>query len=176
MKLLKIGSNIYLVISLGDDDIKTKAILFALFLLWILVIFYNSSQTAINSNEISFKIVRYIAKEYEKLGFDSITKSQFMKLNIIVRKLAHGFQFCILAIISNLLMTYLNVKKENIIFYTLFLVIVFAVGDEVHQLFVDGRTPSAIDVIIDFTGGVVGVILINALDRRVSKNVLSRRY
>lgn len=176
MKLLKVNGNIYLIVKSGDDDIRKKVILFALFLLWILVIFYNSSQTAINSNEISFKIVRYIAKGYEKLGFEPITTAQFMKINVIVRKLAHGFQFCILAIILNTFITYLNVKRENIIFYTLLLVIAFAIGDELHQLFVDGRTPSAIDVVIDFIGGVVGVILINVLHKGISRRVLSRRY
>lgn len=99
-----------------------------------------------------------------------------MKLNVIIRKLAHGFQFCILAIILNTFIAYLNVRRENIIFYTLLLVIVFAIGDEVHQLFVDGRTPSAIDVIIDFIGGVVGVILINVLNKGISRRVLEKRY
>lgn len=154
---------------------KKKSILLLIFLLWILFIFFNSNQTGVNSNAISYKIVRVITTGFEKIGFDPITREGFLKLNIIIRKLAHGFQFFIFAIVLRFLLEYVNIKKENIIFYTLLGVIFFAAFDEFHQLFVSGRTPSVIDVIIDFTGGVVGVVLINVLNnlRKIKITLIS---
>lgn len=148
----------------GDDYIKKKSVLLIIFILWILIIFINSSQTGANSNAISYKIVRGIARGFEGIGFEPITALQIRKLNLIIRKVAHGFQFFVFAIVLRFLLEHLNIKRENIVFYTLLSVIFFAVGDEFHQLFVSGRTPSVIDVIIDFAGGVVGVVLISVLN------------
>jgi VanZ family protein len=154
---------------------KKKSILLLIFLLWISFIFFNSSQTAANSNAISYKVVKVIAAGFERIGFEPITREGFLKLNIIIRKLAHGFQFFIFAIVLRFLLEYVNIKKENIIFYTLLGVIFFAAFDEFHQLFVSGRSPSVIDVIIDFTGGVVGVVLINVLNnlRKIKITLIS---
>lgn len=148
----------------GDDYIKKKSVLLIIFILWILIIFINSSQTGANSNAISYKIVRGIARGFKGIGFEPITALQIRKLNLIIRKVAHGFQFFVFAIVLRFLLEHLNIKRENIVFYTLLSVIFFAVGDEFHQLFVSGRTPSVIDVIIDFAGGVVGVVLISVLN------------
>lgn len=154
---------------------KKKSIFLLIFLLWILFIFFNSSQTGANSNAVSYKIVGVISTGFEKIGFEPITMEGFLKLNIIIRKLAHGFQFFVLAIVLIFLLEHLEVKKENIVFYTLIAIIFFAVFDECHQLFVSGRTPSVIDVIIDFTGGVVGVIMINGLNdlRKIKTTLIS---
>lgn len=147
----------------GDDYIKKKSVLLIIFILWILIIFINSSQTGVNSNAISYKIVRAIARGFEGIGFEPITAIQIKKLNLIIRKVAHGFQFFVFAIVLRFLFEHLNIKRENIVFCTLLSVIFFAVGDEFHQLFVSGRTPSVIDVIIDFLGGVFGVISVSIL-------------
>lgn len=146
-----------------------------IFLAWILFIFFNSSQTGVNSNAMSFKVVRSVARGVESIGFEPITAAQITKLNLVIRKAAHGFQFCVFAIILSFLLQHLSIKKENIVFYTLLGVIFFAAFDESHQLFVSGRTPSVVDVIIDFTGGVVGIILINALNnlRKIKTTLIS---
>lgn len=152
---------------------KKKSIFLLIFLLWTLFIFFNSNQTGANSNAVSYKIVGVISTGFEKIGFEPITMEGFLKLNIIIRKLAHGFQFFIFSIVLRFLLEHLKIKKENIVFYTLLGVIFFAAFDEFHQLFVLGRTPSVIDVIIDFTGGVVGVIIINVLNNlRKIKTIL----
>lgn len=140
-----------------------------IFLAWILFIFFNSSQTGVNSNAMSFKVVRSVARGVESIGFEPITAAQITKLNLVIRKAAHGFQFCVFAIILSFLLQHLSIKKENIVFYTLLGVIFFAIGDEFHQLFVAGRTPSVIDIIIDFIGGAVGVILVSFLNKVTRK-------
>ena len=43
--------------------------------------------------------------------------------------------------------------------YILFVVLLFAVSDEFHQLYVVGRNARVIDIVIDFVGGVIGTIV-----------------
>lgn len=128
-----------------------------------------------DSNGISFKIVKLIAIVNEKLGFEPMSSSEIMTLNIIIRKLAHGFQFFIFSIVLSFIMPQLKIKKENVVFYILLLIMAFAVVDEVHQLFVEGRTPSIFDVVIDFVGGVVGVAVINIFSNVKKSSMISQR-
>ncbi|WP_019534256.1 VanZ family protein [Paenibacillus ginsengihumi] len=41
--------------------------------------------------------------------------------------------------------------------------------DEIHQSFTAGRTPLALDVLLDATGAAAGIILCSAIARRRSK-------
>ena len=43
--------------------------------------------------------------------------------------------------------------------YILFIVLFYAVSDEFHQLYVQGRNSSVLDIIIDFIGGLIGTII-----------------
>ena len=44
--------------------------------------------------------------------------------------------------------------------------VLFAAGDEFHQLFVDGRSGQPVDVLIDSCGALAGVIALRAVVRR----------
>ena len=47
------------------------------------------------------------------------------------------------------------------------LTILYAVSDEWHQAFTPGRSPSSLDVIIDGTGGLIGLALWALIQTRV---------
>lgn len=49
--------------------------------------------------------------------------------------------------------------KKRIAIYAVGLTTVVATGDEIHQMFVQGRSAEVRDVFIDFTGGCTGVAL-----------------
>jgi VanZ family protein len=48
-------------------------------------------------------------------------------------------------------------KKK--ISWMILICVLYAISDEIHQSFVPGRGPSIIDVFIDSTGAITGIIL-----------------
>ena len=97
-------------------------------------------------------------KELEKL-----TK----KVNPIVRKVAHFSIYMILAIFTYIFIEELNIKskseKERLrknILYTCIFCIIYAIFDEIHQIYVPGRTGKVIDVVIDTLGSCMGISIL----------------
>lgn len=75
----------------------------------------------------------------------------------IIRKTAHFSIYAIAGInMYGFINTY-NIKKKNKILIALLLGIVYAISDEIHQMFSGGRTPSPIDVCIDSCGVLFGI-------------------
>lgn len=133
-----------------------KKIFIALAIIWMGVIFYMSNQPASVSSIHSGNTINIISKlpiignimEY----LTSINLGEF-----IVRKCAHMFSYCILAIFLFMSVYEYNIKKAMIIaFLGTFL---YACSDEFHQLFISGRSGEFRDVIIDSTGGIIGIIV-----------------
>ena len=66
------------------------------------------------------------------------------------------FSYCILAIFLFMSVYEDNIKKAIIIaFLGTFL---YACSDEFHQLFIPGRSGEFRDVMIDSTGGIIGIV------------------
>jgi len=81
--------------------------------------------------------------------------------DFIFRKIAHVTEFAVLSI---LLFRAVNFEKKQInYFWPVFLSIVYAASDEIHQGFVPGRGPSVIDVGIDTAGVIMGILAKNIL-------------
>ena len=78
--------------------------------------------------------------------------------DLVLRKLAHTVEF---AILGALLLRALRAELP-----ALAAGIAYAVTDEVHQLFVEGRRGSVVDVLIDGVGAAVGVALWRWFSRR----------
>jgi VanZ family protein len=77
--------------------------------------------------------------------------------DLVLRKIAHTIEF---AILGALLLRALGSELP-----ALAAGIAYAVTDEVHQLFVEGRRGSPVDVLIDAVGVVAGVALWRRLRR-----------
>ena len=74
-----------------------------------------------------------------------------------LRKNAHAFEYALLAVIVSNLLFMVGLKGKNALTTIMFICLLFAVGDEFHQLFVPGRTSLVSDVLIDFSGSLVGI-------------------
>ena len=83
-------------------------------------------------------------------------------LHFLLRKAAHFSEYCMLALsLSGLFYhIYLVYRKKNVL-TGFFLVLLAAVLDEWIQRYT-GRTSSVIDVLIDFSGGCFGFLLVYA--------------
>ena len=81
-------------------------------------------------------------------------------LHVVVRKGAHLFEYAILGSLLYLLFKCFKQREHNCWIYALFLVLLCATIDEFFQSFV-GRTSSVRDVLIDFSGGIIGMCVIS---------------
>ena len=147
-----------------------KILAFILMVLWMGVIFSFSAKVATQSSAQSTGVVEVIKGILEKIfpNTKSIDIEKWEVFETILRKFAHGFIFFILGILSSNFIIRCNFKHKIIISGTICLL--YAISDEIHQLFVEGRSGQISDVLVDFTGSIVGIclffVVINCLHNR----------
>ncbi len=136
-----------------------------------MVIFGFSSGTGEQSAGLSEKITYSIIEHIEKIvEIDDLQrKNMFQAIHIFVRKGAHFSEFAVLGILSFLLVKSYGFSRKICTLSALLYCLIFAVCDEVHQLFVDGRAGRIIDVCIDFAGSVLGALLCRLLGFKKNK-------
>jgi VanZ family protein len=145
---------------------KRKALPWLLVLLWMALIFYLSHQPATKSNGLSKGATEIIVETVEKVAPKvDINKSSF---NHIIRKNAHFFTYLALGILVANGLRSSGVVGYRSIGLALLICVLYAVSDEVHQLFVTGRGGQVKDVIIDSAGAVVGILGCNGFIRKRS--------
>ncbi|WP_026672417.1 VanZ family protein [Alkalihalobacterium bogoriense] len=124
-------------------------------ILWMALIFYLSHQPATESAELSTGIMEImkqaVALVIPQLPFDESV------LHFLIRKGAHFFAYMILGILVFHALTKSNTTGVKRIWLTLVICVIYAITDEVHQLFVPGRSGEFTDVLIDSAGALVGV-------------------
>ena len=106
-----------------------------------------------------------------KLNERELTKLT-KRINPVIRKIAHFSIYMILAIFTYMFIEELNIKsksekeclRKNIL-YTCIFCIIYAIFDEIHQIYVPGRTGKVIDVVIDTLGAFMGIAIILLNDK-----------
>jgi VanZ family protein len=132
---------------------KAKIIIsWALVIICMAVIFSLSAQTASESSEVSGQLIF------------------MMKLNIsqdFIRTVAHFLEYTGLAVlIFNALYQTFGYQRP---FVALIVSSLYAVSDEIHQLFVEGRAFQISDIVIDSLGAAGGITVLILLIKLVSK-------
>lgn len=110
------------------------------------VIFWLSSRTAEESAEQSSHILNWLINIF---GDNFLT-------SFIVRKSAHCLEFTGLCVLFNLAL--LQTKKRKMPIWSVVFTSLYAITDEVHQLFVEGRSCEFRDWVIDSCGAILGSI------------------
>lgn len=129
--------------------------------MWMALIFYMSSQTASESSNTS----NFVSDVLFRLFFNHFfTQSDFIeRCAPLIRKLAHFCEFMILGIL-----VYINLKEykvRNIMAYAIIFSSLYAISDEIHQLFVLNRHCSIVDMVIDISGAIIGILFIHLIKR-----------
>lgn len=122
----------------------------------------NNKENIVDSNKTSNNETNINKKENKESLIDKLIKP--------VRKSAHFIEFMILGIITSLLLKSFKIKNIYLILIALLFCFIYACTDEIHQLFVIGRTSSFIDVLIDTSGSFTGIMIIYILGKRRCKN------
>lgn len=129
-----------------------------LMIIWMLVVFIFSNQPAEKSSKVSGgiteKVVHIITNDNDK-----ITQTQRDQIETIIRKCAHFVLYTIGGFLAVNYISTTKVQGKNIYIYAIIFTFVYAITDELHQLFVLGRSGEIRDVIIDTAGGSLGTML-----------------
>ena len=113
-------------------------------------IFEMSGTVATDSSEQSSYLIAVIQKIF------GVTFTDF-----VIRKFAHMFEFALLGFFSAMAFCY-TFKKVRKIYLAFLFSFLYAVSDEIHQLFVLGRAGQIRDVFIDTAGILLGLGLMLA--------------
>ena len=107
------------------------------------------------SDKITVQVVHILKSDYEDMNVKA-KEEYFNTVSFFVRKTGHFGEYGILGVlISTFLLTFekiRNKKRYIVILITTIIGMVYASSDEVHQNFVEGRSPKVMDVCIDTTG------------------------
>ena len=137
-------------------------------------IFFMSAKPAVESDAMSMgivdRIVRFFVPDFDQM--DAATQLQTAKsIEHVIRKMAHFSEYTLLGLLVTNLVRRIGRPSSTLAgagvawaFSTL-----YAVTDEVHQIFVPGRTFLVGDIFIDSGGVLTGILIflgVSALVRR----------
>lgn len=141
-----------------------------LIILWMIIIFLLSNQKAQDSKQLSNSfITKTIIKIYEaKHGEITEEKKIEIKENysFIVRKAAHFTIYLVLGLLVSIVLTEKCFNLKQIIIYGVLICMTYAITDEIHQIFVSGRSGEIRDIIVDTCGSTVGILLNIIINRK----------
>lgn len=151
---------------------KRKAIISVSWLLvavCMAIIFALSHQPAAQSSELSTNVMGFFAKILTNfigyIGHDAF------------RSIAHALEYCGLGLL--LFNALYHTAQKPLIIPSFFIGVFYALTDEIHQLFIEGRAFQFTDIMVDAIGGAVGVtagyvvykVIINIIKHRRGKTL-----
>lgn len=126
---------------------KRRIIYFILVVIWMISIFCFSHQNGIKSRHTSDIITNKIAQGVVE-DKDTIEEAKF-NISFIIRKSAHFIAYFVGGILIFEFINTFSIKIKYTILLTIIFGLLYAISDEVHQLFIDGRAAQIRDVVID---------------------------
>lgn len=149
-------------------NLKIQRIIFAILTIATFVtIFIFSSQNGDKSGSTSRNFTRKIIEilQIDKHLNESEKENLIENSQYVIRKLAHFTIYTIAGInIYGFVNTY-NIKKKNKVLGALLVGVIYAMSDEIHQMFSGGRTPAIRDVFIDSCGVLFGIFIFLIFNR-----------
>jgi VanZ family protein len=123
--------------------------------------FYLSSQPAVQSDELSKKVTEIIIEKVGALvplDFETSTTADLVaRFNHVVRKFAHFGIYFVLGLFVMNAFRRSGISGFKGFLFSLVFCILYAISDEIHQVFVPGRGAQFTDVLIDSFGSFVGI-------------------
>lgn len=163
---------------------KLKKILpWILVLLGMLIIFLFSNMNTYESNGKSEYIISTAIEKTNilanQIGIidNKLDKEEIKDLTIFLnkplRKCMHATVYLILSILILFALSRSNKKISHPIKITIIICFLYAITDEFHQIFIQGRTPQITDVLIDTFGAIIGTKIYQIIDskNRQKKNI-----
>lgn len=134
-----------------------KWVAWILVVCWMGLIFFFSHQPATASSELSSgvteMIINLLNTVIPPLDIEQKTFGHF------VRKGAHFFVYFVLGILLLNALRRSHVDGWKSVFIAFFIAVCYAMTDEIHQLFIPGRSGEVRDVLLDSAGALTGIAL-----------------
>lgn len=145
----------------------------ALTIFWGMMIFGFSAQEGEKSSDISGRISYAIADELKGMAKQEMSEADILllaeKMEHPIRKCAHMMEYAFFALLIFNLFSAFGMKGKKRYLFVIIVVLIYAITDEVHQLYVPGRSGQATDVIIDVLGGSLMMLVVSLVLRRFTK-------
>ena len=156
-------------------SLKVERIIFAILTIATFVtIFIFSSQNGDESGSTSRGFTKKIIEvlQLDKKLSESEKENLIENSQFVIRKLAHFTIYTIAGINIYGFVNTFDMKKKNKIVTTLLVGIIYAISDEIHQMFSGDRTPAIRDVVIDTCGVLFGICMFLAINKiiKIRKN------
>ena len=152
-----------------NSKVDIKAISgFLLTLLWMGLIFFFSSQPAVESARESTLVVGGLHDLVKWLYNGRIPPSlaeSILRSDHVVRKCGHVLEYAILGILVFKLVSRLGFRKRLVV--STAVCMLYAASDEIHQIFVPGRGPGVLDVLLDTAAAAAGIIIVLMIKRQL---------
>ncbi len=125
----------------------------------MIAIFSFSAETADNSQKTSESFTERVLSVFHAFGgLPPEKKTQIIKgIQSVVRKLAHFSIYALLGTFMYLSFFVLELKKPLFAFACC---VLYAISDELHQMFIPGRSCELRDMCIDSLGALLGVTFV----------------
>ena len=129
-----------------------------LVIFWMVLIFSFSMDQGEASTGKSNSIIDFVSEFILRREISYEEREMIREKYVIpVRKGAHFMIYFLLGFsFLSLLKEYSLINRKGI-YYSILFVLLYACSDEIHQLFVSGRSGEVIDVLIDTIGGSLGI-------------------
>lgn len=121
-------------------------------LLWMGVIFYLSHQPGGDSSNLSGGILDFIDSF---VPFFNLTEHEW--IHTLLRKGAHIGAYFILGVLVMFGLHTTPIAGKRQLFIAFLICVLYAISDEIHQLYIPGRSGQLSDVLIDSIGGAAGI-------------------
>lgn len=140
-----------------------RIILTILLVVWMIVIFMFSNETGEVSKSRSDGVVKTTIDVVTKVTNKNISKKEKEKMidntKVLVRKTAHFTLYFILGILVYFTLNSYGIDKR-IILYSIGFCFIYAITDEIHQIFTTDRSFKVLDILIDTSGASLSNLII----------------
>lgn len=144
-----------------------KIVNIALVIIWMVIVFWFSAQVGDDSSNISGntlrKIITFINQNISQQELERLVEL----FQPVIRKLAHYTMYTVGGFLIYNQQRTLKDNKNRIASSTI-IGILYAITDEIHQLFVPGRSGRILDVGIDSLGVITGIFIYKLLEKLVN--------
>lgn len=145
---------------------KKQIIYIILTIIWMVVIFTFSNAPADDSTDTSRGFIYNVVSVYERVIDKNIDKESISeKLDHPIRKLAHFTLYLILGFLVYHIFLYSKYNWKNL--PTIGICLLYSISDEVHQIFIPGRSGQISDIFVDMFGVISCLLLIYIFNKLV---------
>lgn len=143
-------------------------------LIWMIVIFLFSNQPAAESSQISssfsYRLVSRMDEIFQLDLKDVQIEKDAMRIEYPVRKAAHMAEYAIMGLLCFAFFYSWGIFEKRRYQSSFFATVCYAASDEIHQLFVPGRSGMITDVGVDAVGTLLGLLFLMLILKIVRKH------